>query len=231
VWQDLRAEVKPKGLEIVTVALDVNVEDARPFVKAANAEHPSLIDQAHVTDELFGFINVPNGVWIDEAGMIVRPAEAAFPGRSPISEQFDAIDLSTLPENLRDLLGEVKKIETDPEGYKVAIMDWVEHGADSKFALSPDEVIARSDPRTMDVATAAAEFELAQHLQRAGEPDAAIPHFKEAHRLQPDNWTYKRQAWHLVAPGSQEANEVYDSCWIADVKAIGAENYYPPFVP
>ena len=27
---------------------------------------------------------------------------------------------------------------------------------------------------------------------------AAIAHFNECHRLQPDNWTYKRQAWSLV---------------------------------
>ena len=231
MWQELRSEIHPRGAEVVTVALDVNIEDARPFVQAAAAEHPSLIDQGHVVDELFGVVNVPNAVWIDEDGMIVRPAEAAFPGRSPVSAQFESIDLSTLPPNLADLLGEVKKIKTDPEGYKVAILDWVEHGAASRFALSPDEVIARSDPRPAEVATAAAHFELAQHLHRAGHADAAVPHFKEAHRLQPDNWTYKRQAWHLVAPGSQEANDVYDSCWIADVKAIGAENYYPPFVP
>ena len=231
MWQELRAELHPRGLEIVTVALDVNVDDARPFVQAANAEHPSLIDQAHVVDELFGVVNVPNGVWIDEDGMIVRPAEPAFPGRSPVSEQFAKIDLTTLPPNIADLLGEVKKIKTDPEGYKVAILDWVEHGSDSRYALSPDEVVARSQPRPPEVAEAAAHFELAQHLHRAGDTDAAVGHFRQAHRLQPDNWTYKRQAWHLVAPGSQEPNDVYDGSWIADVKAIGAENYYPPFVP
>jgi hypothetical protein len=28
--------------------------------------------------------------------------------------------------------------------------------------------------------------------------DLAIAHFNACHRLQPDNWTYKRQAWSLV---------------------------------
>jgi hypothetical protein len=67
VWQALRTELHPKGLEIVTVALDTGgAEAARPWIEAARPEHPSLIDQAHITDELFGFVNVPNGVWIDE---------------------------------------------------------------------------------------------------------------------------------------------------------------------
>ncbi|MFM2076301.1 MAG: hypothetical protein RJA49_191, partial [Actinomycetota bacterium] len=29
----------------------------------------------HVTDDLFGFLNIPMAVWIDETGTIVRPAE------------------------------------------------------------------------------------------------------------------------------------------------------------
>ena len=52
-------------------------------------------------------------------------------------------------------------------------------------------------------------------------------HFREAHRLQPDNWTYKRQAWILVHP-FQGPTEHYDGDWVSDVREIGAENYYPP---
>src|SRR5258708_39837831 len=77
-WQALRAELHPKGLEVVTVGLDAGGADAvRPWIEGANPEHPSLIDEAHVTDELFGVTNVPNAVWIDENGVIVRPAEPA----------------------------------------------------------------------------------------------------------------------------------------------------------
>ena len=59
-------------MTVVTVALDVNPDNARPWIAAAGATHPSLIDTAHVTDELFGFVNVPMAVWIDEAGTLVR---------------------------------------------------------------------------------------------------------------------------------------------------------------
>jgi hypothetical protein len=92
--------------------------------------------------------------------------------------------------------------------------------------LSPDEVIEQSRPRPPQLAEAAAEFELGQRLHRAGHAEDAIPHFRAAHRLDPDNWTYKRQAWSLVDP-FQGPTEHYDGDWTSDIRKIGAENYYP----
>ena len=80
-------------------------------------------------------------------------------------------------------------------------------------------------------ATAAAHFELGQHLHRAGQHAAAIPHWRQAHELDPDNWTYKRNAWNFEDPGRQGRTSAYDSSWFEDLKKIGAENYYPPVVP
>ena len=97
MWQELREELHPKGFEVVTVALDTGgVEAAKPFVDKANANHPSLLDEAHVVDELFGVVNVPNGVWIDEDGMIVRPAEPAHPGANPVTDSFKTMDLDAV---------------------------------------------------------------------------------------------------------------------------------------
>lgn len=215
----------------MTVALDVDADAARPHIEAAQPTHPSLIDQAHVVDELFGIVNVPNGVWIDEDGMIVRPAEPAHPGRNPETESFRNIDASTLPPEIAEMLTEARKIRTEPELYLSMVRDWVARGAESRFVLEPDEVVRRSHARNDDEARAAAHFELGQHLHRAGDHDAAVGHWREAHRLAPGNWTYKRNAWNFEDPGRQGPTEQYDSSWFADVKAIGAENYYPPLVP
>jgi len=228
VWQELREELHPRGLEIVTVALDTGgVDAAKPFVDKAQPNHPSLLDEAHLVDELFGVVNVPNGVWIDEQGMIVRPAEPAFPGRNPVMESFEKLDISTLPPDVADIMTEVKKIKTDPAAYKAALIDWVDQGPASRSALTPDEVVARSHARSGDEARAAAHFELGQHFHRTGDHAAAIGHWREAHRLQPDNWTYKRQAWNFEDPVRQGHTDAYDSSWIEDVRKIGAENYYP----
>jgi len=231
VWQELRTELHPKGVEIVTIALDVDAEAARPFIEAANAEHPSLIDQAHIVDALFGIVNVPNGVWIDEDGMIVRPAEAAHPGRNPLTDSFRTMDLSTLEPEIANVLREARKIQTDPDAYVAMLRDWAERGSDSPYAHSPDDVVQRSRMRDLDTATAAAQFELGQHLHRNGDHDAAVPHWCEAHRLDRENWTYKRNAWNFEDPVRQGHTDAYDSSWYEDILEIGAENYYPAITP
>lgn len=225
MWQALRHELYPHGLEIVTVALDTGgIEAARPWIERAQPEHPSLIDQAHIMDELFGIVNVPSAVWIDETGTIVRPPETAYPRRPAFLDR--AIPADASPRQIAQN-AEVKNLRIEAERYVAALRDWVENGAESRFVLSPEEVLRRSRPRPIEEATGAAHFELAQHLHRMGRSEAAVAHFREAYRLQPDNWTYKRQAWSLL-PAGQTPLEVYGGDWLTDVRRIGAENYYPP---
>lgn len=234
MWQTLRNELHPLGLEIVTVALDTaGAEAARPWIEAANPDHPSLIDQAHILDELLGIVNVPSGVWINEQGHIVRPPETAYPRRpnffprqSSTAQTVSDEELTPQQRLAREVRAEVRKIRIEPEAYMAALRDWVANGSASRYALTPEEVTRRSHDRPPEVAEAAASFELGQFLHRAGHVDAAVPWFRAAHRLQPDNWTYKRQAWTFVDP-QQGPNEVYDGDWLSNVRAIGAENYYP----
>lgn len=203
-------------------------EAARPWIEAAKPEHPSLIDAGHVLGERLGIVNVPMSAWIDEEGTLVRVGDVAATGPSPIRDiEIDA----AMPESLQEILREAKAIETDWKPYQAALRDWVEKGAASEFALSPEEVVARSRPRPPEWARAAARFELGQHLHRAGHPAEAVPHWREAHRLNPDVWTYKRQAWSLADPNQGPTDE-YEGHWAKDVKAIGGgANYYPRFRP
>ncbi len=224
MWQELRSELHPQGLEIVTVALDTGGADAaRPWIEAARPAHPSLIDQAHLLDELFGVVNVPSGVWIDEAGMIVRPPETAYPQRPSFLDR--PVPADAAPE-VAEHIRELHKLRVEPERYLAALRDWVAHGAASRYALAPEAVLARSRPRPVAEATATAHFALGQHLHRAGRAEAAVGHFRAAQRLHPDNWTYKRQAWRLL-PEGQDSREVYGGDWLSNVKKIGAERYYP----
>jgi hypothetical protein len=215
---------------VVTVALDVDAEAARPYIERAAPEHPSLVDRGHVVDELFGMVNVPNGVWIDESGIIVRAAEPAHPGRNPETASFRTLDPSTLPDDIARVLVEAQKIRTEPERYVEMVRDWVEHGSESAHAHPPEVVVARAVDRTDDHAHAAAHFELGHHLEVTGDHAGAIRHWREAHRLDPANWTYKRNAWSLEDP-QQGRTDAYESSWFDDVLAIGAEHYYPPLVP
>jgi hypothetical protein len=86
--------------------------------------------------------------------------------------------------------------------------------------------MARSRTRSAEASAAAAHFELGAWLRSHVSIDAARAHFREAHRLDPSNWTYRRQAWSFEDP-LQGPSEHYDSDWLSDVRTLGAENYYP----
>jgi len=78
VWQALYTELAPRGFLQIAVAFDsAGNEAAEPWIKAANSTYPCVIDRRHIVAELFDMVNVPNAVWIDERGKIVRPSEPA----------------------------------------------------------------------------------------------------------------------------------------------------------
>jgi tetratricopeptide (TPR) repeat protein len=222
VWQELRTELHPFGLEIVTVAMDAaGIAAAGPWIAKAAPQHPSLIDRSHLVDALFGIVNVPSGVWIDETGTIVRPPETAYPRRPSFLDR--AVPPEASPSE-RERIELVKSLTVDADAYVAALRDWVKKGAQSRYALAPDEVVRRSRPRPHAEAAAAAHFALGQALYESGATEDATAHFREAHRLHPTNWTYRRDAWSL-AGGARES--VYRTGWAEEVKREGVENYYP----
>ena len=77
-----------------------------------------------------------------------------------------------------------------------------------------------------------------------GQHDAAIRHFREAHRLVPDSWTFRRQAWSLKPVGEGPLARFwqgpdpedpqawpYEGDWLTDIRATGAQNYNDPWRP
>lgn len=179
-------QLHPEGFEVVDVCLEMAGPDvARPFVEAAGSTHPSLIDRSHYMDARFGVTNIPQVMWIDENSTIVRPPEPASP--MPVGEA--ALQMAQLVGGMEER-----------ERYVSRVKDWVEKGADSRYALSPVEVVVRSPDRTRAVSEAVAHFELAQYLWRQeGFSERATAHFNAAHELQPENITYKRQAYSALA--------------------------------
>ncbi len=253
----MRTELHPLGLEIVTVSLELSdLEASRPFIEAAAPEHPSLLDPPHKLDTLFGVVNIPNVIWIDEQGIIVRPAESGWPGPMQYPESFAKRMAERMAEAAKaaaeapddggpkppDLMTLLRSGQ-DRDSYPDAIRDWARNGESSSFAMTPDQVVDASQPRPLEKSEGSAHFELANHFWRIGERDAAIRHFNECHRLQPDNWTYKRQAWSLVGneragggeigrfsqaplPG-EEADWPFNTNFNDDVAKLEPGQYYP----
>ena len=77
MWQALFDELKDQNFAIITVAMDADAEAARPFIEAAAPDYISLIDRDHRVAGLYNMVNVPQALWIDESGQIVRPPEVA----------------------------------------------------------------------------------------------------------------------------------------------------------
>jgi tetratricopeptide (TPR) repeat protein len=151
---------------------------------------------------------------------------------------------SEIPQRMIEMMTEAAKIPNHAAAYHAALRDWVSKGAASEFAMSPEKVIERSRPRDENSALGHAHFELASELEIQGQHELAIKHFRAAHELVPDSWTFRRQAWSLEKVGegplarfwqgpNPENPEAwpYQGGWLEDIKREGAENYNEGFVP
>jgi hypothetical protein len=241
VWQVIYEELRGQGLEIIAVALDTAGKAAveasiraadckqRPDVLArlmgwapdlwARQSPPTytcLIDESHVVAERYGMVNVPQAVWIDENGRIVRPAESA--GTADMVKQMNR-ETFEIPEAAAAHGADARNAYID------ALRDWVRHGAASRYALPADEIRRRMrGPSDADV-RAATHVRLGRHLYAKGALDAAKRHFNEAVRLCPKSWNYRRQSMMLDPQSVGQLNAGPDF-WAA-IDALGDEPFYP----
>src|SRR5262249_22769356 len=151
---------------VITVALDKSPEDARPYIDAAAAAHPSLIDTEHRTADLYRMINVPTSLWIDEHGSIARPNDAAFGN---------------------DAFVEMHGIKSGPQ--IDALRAWVK---ENRRPFDEAGVKERQVLPTPDEQRSRAEFTLAWHLHQLGKAAAAEKHFVRAGQLAPHDFTIRR---------------------------------------
>lgn len=185
--------------------------------RQAPPSYPCLIDAGHVVAALYGMYNVPQAVWIDEQGQRVRPAETA--GSTDVTKIMDRTTFE-LP-----VATAATSIATR-DAYVDAIRDWARNGAQSRFVLSPAEVRKRLQGPTASDVEAAKHVRLGRYLFGQGALEAAKAHFKEAVRLRPASWNYRRQAMMLDADRIGEINTGQDF-WDA-VDANKHLPFYPP---
>ena len=186
--------------------------------RAAAPQYPCLIDERHVVAELYGIVNVPTAVWIDEEGHVVRPPEA--PGAT---DGFRSMNLATrqIPEE------RVADSRLRRKVYVAAVRDWIEHGPRSRHVLPPDEVRRRMRGVDPVDSLATAHFRLGVWLARAGDVSAAQAELEEAVRLRPASWAFRRQKIVLSDPALTAQLAATPEFWRA-VQALGDEFYYPP---
>ena len=172
------------------MALDEDVDAVRQWARdepPTPLTYPVLVDRDHLVAELYGIVNVPTTIWIDEDGRIVRPVSIA-----PADNKFQ----------------EFTKI--DAEVHNDALRAWVRDGV---APLDEDAVRARLDAPSFEVQQARAERRLAMHLVRSGHAEAGERHLAIALRLAPDDWTIHRGSMPLRGkdPFGQEFFDFYES--------------------
>jgi hypothetical protein len=242
VWQVVYDELKDKGIDFISVALDAGGAAAvRPRIECPDlAERPDairelmgwseaawgkmkapeyqcLIDAEHVVADLFHMYNVPQAVWIDEQGNMVRPPEVAGFG-----DAFRSADTETfvLDEEDRD------KLSRNRRRYVDALGDWVENGADSYAVMSPEQVLEHLELPSEDDVTAAAHARLGALCLERSDHAGAERHFRAATALAPGKWNYRRQSMVVSEELIGELN-VAPEFW-ETLQAVGDGYYYKP---
>lgn len=199
MWQALYEELKDDGFVIVAAAQDSGGEAAAgPFYDEAGVTFTALIDATHAVTALYGMVNVPTGVWIDEQGRIVRPPEVAYAEPIAFADQTGG----------------------HPR-YADAVRDWVRNGAQSIYVVPPDELRRRLRQPASDRLRADAHFQLGVYLHGQGDDGAARRHWEIAQRLDPDNWNYHRQDWAFRGDEGK-------GLWRKKFDALAGRPYYEP---
>lgn len=164
----------------MTVAADAKGAAAvREWIEAAAPSHPSLLDEQLRVAELYHVRNVPAAFWIDERGEVVRANDPIYALRR------DRATGETTPDT----------------EYRDALRDWVAGGGAVQYAQDAAALAERRGRVELRDVEAATEFRLGVHLAQRGRQAAAQAHFERAHRLRPENWTYRRQAWSFEGAG------------------------------
>ena len=214
MWQALYEELKDHSFVVIAVALDSREGDPLPWIEAATPSYPCLIDRDHRLADLYDMVNVPQAVWIDERGMMVRPTEPAG-----AYEGFRRMDRVTreMPADVARITGEARAT------YLNAIRDWVRLGQASEHAFAPERARARASLPTEDVARAHVAFRLGQHLIRLGQAEEGDRWLAEASRLHPDSWAIWRQRAGVTELGLAAQPDFWRR-----VDALGQRRYYAP---
>ena len=212
VWQTLYAELKDKGFMVVAVAEESRgAEHARPWIEQAKSTYWQLIDTDHRLSDLYNLVNVPQAVWIDEEGRIVRPPETAGS-----TDHFRRMDLTTRTMSPQD---QAERLAVR-QAYLDAVRSWVNTG---RYALPAGEARAALPKVTREIAEAHARFRLGVWLRAHGNAVEGDRQMNTASALHPDSWSMWRQAADLDEVGKASGPDFWKR-----VQALGDRPYYPP---
>jgi len=164
-------QLKDQNFVIIAAAQDTGgAAAAGPWYARAETTYPSLVDETHRLSSLFGLVNVPSAVWIDEAGYVRRIDEGSYATKHKMGD-----------------------FEFGRDDYAPMVVDWVRRG-DGSAHVEPAGTLALAVP-TDEQALAEPTFKLGVYFHRQGNDAKANHYWESAQALNPASWNYARQDW------------------------------------
>jgi tetratricopeptide (TPR) repeat protein len=207
VWQQfLQERPERRNLAFLSVAVDVNPDRSRPY--ASDKQFPTVVDSAGLLGRMFDFDVVPNGLFVDEFGVLRFIHIGGFDIRRPeVGPQVDALlstDFSNAAEPPRLLSQEAADVEVlrvelvgDPNnaGLHFALGDALLR--DGRLA---DAEAALRRAADLDVTDWSARFALGTAQYQQDRTEEALASWKAALALDPPNFTVRKQIWMVEHP-------------------------------
>jgi tetratricopeptide (TPR) repeat protein len=200
VWQQF-LESRP-NLAFLSVAVDVDPERPRPF--AEHMPFPTVVDSAGQLGRLLEFDVVPNGLFIDEHGVLRFMHIGGFDIRRPeVGPQVDALLeseaqapqlLSQEPLELETLRVELTS-SPDDTGLQFALGEALFRAGRLVEAEAAFRRAAELDPSDWSP-----RFGLGTALYQQGRTAEALASWREASALDPPNFTVRKQIWMVEHP-------------------------------
>lgn len=218
---------------MLSVAMDGGgVEKPRAFVEEFGVTFPTFVDASGLLSRLYGFNAVPNGVYVDEAGVIRFQLFTGFSvEREDVVAQLESL--------LATPLGNAPAAPTvaqQPFDVEVLLEQAAAHRDDFYVQLGLAEAYLQESENAraaeaftraleLDGASANAAFGLGTALHRLGRTTAALAAWGRALRLEPDNFVIRKQIWRMKYP--EKFYPVIDYDWqqvqLAQEKAAEAQ--------
>jgi hypothetical protein len=207
VWQQfLQERPERHNLAFLSVAVDVDPDRPRPY--ASDKPFPTVVDSAGQIGRLFDFDVVPNGLFVDERGILRFIHIGGFDIRRPeVGPQVDALlesDYSAGVQPPASLSQEVLEVEllqvelaSDPNNASLhfALGDALLREA----RLAEAETMLRRAAE-LDPSDWSARFGLGTALYQQGRTAQALAAWRAALALDPPNFTVRKQIWMVEHP-------------------------------
>ncbi len=208
MWQQfVEQHADRQPFAFLSVAVDVDPERARQYADPVSGTFPTVADPAGVLGRVFDFDVVPNGVFVDQEGIIRFVHIGGFDvRRADMADQVDALlsadfagDQTPLLVHQEPLAVELLRSEIaahpDDAGLHFALGDAMLNEGRAREAESSFVRAVQLDPDDWSAA-----FGLGTALYQQGDTVAALRWWKTARQLDPPNFTVRKQIWMVEHP-------------------------------